>query len=66
MLIEDSDPHGDANCDERFDESDLTALLSALFDDEALTMCEHSDANGDGAITAADLPMLIVKLASLD
>jgi hypothetical protein len=64
LLIEETDAQGDANCNGRHDDSDLTALISALFDDEALTLCEYSDANGDGAVTAADLPMLLLKVAS--
>ncbi len=51
---------GDVNCDGRVDQADLDLLVSDLFDDAggsppAGGACAGADANGDGAVTAADL-----------
>lgn len=52
---------GDANCDGRFDTLDLGALAARLFADG----CSGADANGDGRVTAADLPRTVRLVSQL-
>lgn len=51
---------GDANCDERVDDSDLVALTTAVFEG---SLCAGADANADGRLSSADFPSLIGTLA---
>ena len=44
---------GDANCDGRLDAADLAAVVHAVF---VGSPCPGADVNGDGQITAADIP----------
>ena len=48
---------GDANCDGAVDETDLSAVATAAFDD-APSGCQVGDVNGDGVVSSADLVML--------
>ena len=48
---------GDANCDGVVDERDLAALAQAVFGDND---CPDADANGDGRISAADFPRIVL------
>jgi subtilisin family serine protease len=63
LTIEDRDPEGDANCDHILSAEDVGALLSGLFDDEAMKRCATADTNTDGRVTVADLTTLILKLS---
>ncbi|MFI5366086.1 MAG: FG-GAP-like repeat-containing protein [Candidatus Binatia bacterium] len=49
---------GDADCNGRIDASDIGALIDRLFAPGA-PACADADVNGDGHITAGDLPQLI-------
>ncbi len=46
---------GDADCDGRINAADINALIDQLF----APSCAAADVNGDGSITASDLPLLI-------
>lgn len=51
---------GDANCDDRHGAADLAALAIAI--GTAETDCPRADANGDGDVDAADLPVTVAGL----
>lgn len=53
---------GDVNCDGRVDLADLRDVIPLLFGDAPL-MCNTADGNGDGRITAADIVMLLRRIA---
>lgn len=51
---------GDANCDDRLDARDLTAMIAEIFD----RTCDKADANRDGRVSAADVTSLVRMLAT--
>lgn len=62
LIIEDTQPTGDANCDGQVTSHDIDALIHALFRD-ALTRCVTADANDDGRLTVSDLSSLLQILS---
>ncbi len=57
-------PHdpGDANCNGHLDASDPTAACTAIFDVIARASCD-ADCNGDGAVSAADVSCVAMRVA---
>jgi len=51
---------GDANCDDRLDSSDLSAIITQIFD----RTCDKADANLDGRVSSADVTSLLRLLAT--
>lgn len=47
---------GDANCDNRLDSADIAALIANFV---GPVTCPDADVNGDGVVSAADLPALL-------
>jgi len=62
LVIEDTQPEGDANCDRHLDFADIEALVAHLFDSGAQNQCVTADTNDDGRIDASDLAGLLLKL----
>jgi Tol biopolymer transport system component len=62
LIIQDTQPEGDANCDGAIGPDDVPVLVDALFDPVAITQCVTVDGNDDQRVTAADLPALMGKL----
>jgi len=62
LVIEDTEPEGDANCDGSLGLDDVQAMISALFNFNARAQCITSDANVDGQVTVGDLVALLRKL----
>jgi cysteine-rich repeat protein len=56
-------PEGDASCDERVTAADVIALTSLLARSERAS-CGEDDANHDGNLDAADLPILVSGIFS--
>lgn len=63
LVIEDTQPEGDANCDGTLGREDVDALIGAIFDPQWRTKCLTADTNDDGRVSADDLLALIKKLA---
>jgi subtilisin family serine protease len=63
LIIEDSHPLGDANCDGRLDSQDIAAAVTALFDGTALVRCISADSDGDGTVRANDLVVILRELS---
>ncbi len=62
LVIEDTEPEGDANCDGSLGLDDVQAMISALFNSNARAQCITRDTNVDGQVTVGDLVALLRKL----
>lgn len=65
LVIEDTQPEGDADCDGKLTTDDVGVLVHALFNATYAATCPTTDTNADGRVLANDVTALIVKL-SLD
>jgi hypothetical protein len=55
---------GDADCDGNVDAGDADLAARSVFDRDALSRCSGVDCDGDLAVTAADVPCVVLRLAS--
>ena len=62
LIIEDTQPEGDADCDGKIGVDDIAAMISALFTPNARQLCVSADADDDGQVKVNDLLALILKL----
>jgi Tol biopolymer transport system component len=62
LVIEDTQPEGDADCDGRLTRKDIEALIGALFDPQWRSRCITADTNDDGRVVVNDLIGLILRL----
>ena len=52
---------GDANCDARVTAADVTAVV-VLLPGGVPGACDGADANGNGGVTAVDIPVVVAAL----
>jgi hypothetical protein len=62
LVIQDTQPEGDANCDGIVGVDDIRAMVDALFDAKSRAQCVTVDTNADGQVAVNDLVALIKKL----
>jgi subtilisin family serine protease/Tol biopolymer transport system component len=62
LVVEDTQPEGDANCDGTLGADDVTALIDALFEPMPLDRCVSADTSDDGRLAVNDLTALMIKL----
>jgi hypothetical protein len=60
---QETDLHGDANCNGRLDSGDVAATATAVFDPIARAACD-ADCNEDSGVTAADITCVLRRLAT--
>jgi hypothetical protein len=63
LIIADTQPAGDANCDGSLGTDDIAAMIAALFDSNATAKCISTDTNDDGRVAVNDLVALLIKLS---